>query len=171
MIGKLIIYALITFSFIIIRCPGEWLAGSSSAFAQETSKRVTQSDIKVQQEYLLQLQERVWQMEKRIQEKPNDKTAQENLRELNEKNKKLGVILRGLITARVAQIISEQLGVDINKVTQDASVVEDLGADSLDVVELVMAFEEDFVINIPDEEAKNLVTVKDITDYLMKKSI
>jgi len=67
---------------------------------------------------------------------------------------------------KVKQIIVDQLGVDGNEVTPQAKFVEDLGADSLDTVELVMALEEEFGIEIPDEEAEKIVTVKDAIDYI-----
>jgi acyl carrier protein len=67
---------------------------------------------------------------------------------------------------RVKQIIVEQLGVDEAEVTPNASFVDDLGADSLDTVELVMAFEEAFEIEIPDEDAEKIRTVKDAVDYI-----
>jgi acyl carrier protein len=70
------------------------------------------------------------------------------------------------IDERVKQIIVEQLGVDEAEVTPNASFVDDLGADSLDTVELVMAFEEAFEIEIPDEDAEKIRTVKDATDYI-----
>jgi acyl carrier protein len=70
--------------------------------------------------------------------------------------------------ARVREIIINELGVDPEKVTNDASFVEDLGADSLDTVELVMAFEEEFGIDIPDEDAERMRTVGDAIDYLNK---
>ena len=69
---------------------------------------------------------------------------------------------------RVKQIIVEQLGVDEGEVTPTASFVDDLGADSLDTVELVMAFEEAFGIEIPDEDAEKIATVKDAIDYIGK---
>ncbi len=74
------------------------------------------------------------------------------------------------IEAKVKEIIVENLGVDSEKVTRDASFVEDLGADSLDTVELVMAFEEEFDIEIPDEDAEKLTTVGEAVTYLEKKS-
>ena len=70
------------------------------------------------------------------------------------------------VDERVKQIIVEQLGVDEGEVTANASFVDDLGADSLDTVELVMAFEEAFDIEIPDEEAEKIRTVKDAVDYI-----
>ena len=67
---------------------------------------------------------------------------------------------------KVKQIIVEQLGVDESQVDNSASFVEDLGADSLDIVELVMAFEEAFEIEIPDEDAEKITTVKEAIDYI-----
>jgi acyl carrier protein len=70
------------------------------------------------------------------------------------------------VDERVKQIIVEQLGVDEAEVTPNASFVDDLGADSLDTVELVMAFEEAFEIEIPDEDAEKIRKVKDAIDYI-----
>ena len=70
------------------------------------------------------------------------------------------------IEAQVKEIIVEQLGVDAEKVNLDASFVDDLGADSLDVVELVMALEEKFDVEIPDEAAEKIGTVKDAVEFL-----
>jgi acyl carrier protein len=70
------------------------------------------------------------------------------------------------VDEKVKQIIVEQLGVDEGEVTPSASFVDDLGADSLDTVELVMAFEEAFDIEIPDEEAEKIKTVKNAIDYI-----
>ena len=70
---------------------------------------------------------------------------------------------------RVREIIVDQLGVDPSAVTDDASFIDDLGADSLDTVELVMAFEEEFDIEIPDEDAEKLTTVGISLEYLVKK--
>ncbi len=70
---------------------------------------------------------------------------------------------------KVKEIIIEKLGVDAEKVTDDASFVEDLGADSLDTVELVMDFEEEFDLEIPDEEAEKLTTVGAAIKYLDEK--
>ena len=72
--------------------------------------------------------------------------------------------------ARVREIIINELGVEPEKVTDDASFVEDLGADSLDTVELVMAFEEEFGIDIPDEDAEQMRTVGDAIAYLRENS-
>ena len=72
------------------------------------------------------------------------------------------------VDERVKQIIVEQLGVDEGEVTSTASFVDDLGADSLDTVELVMAFEEAFGIEIPDEDAEKIATVKDAVEYIQK---
>ena len=72
------------------------------------------------------------------------------------------------IEEKVKQIIVEQLGVDEGEVTANASFVDDLGADSLDTVELVVAFEEAFEIEIPDEDAEKIRTVKDAVDYISK---
>jgi len=70
---------------------------------------------------------------------------------------------------RVKEIIVDQLGVDENELTESAHFIEDLGADSLDTVELVMAFEEEFNIEIPDEDAENIVTVGKALAYLKEK--
>lgn len=70
------------------------------------------------------------------------------------------------IEERVKKIIVDQLGVNAAEVTPEASFVEDLGADSLDTVELVMALEEEFGIEIPDEEAEKIVTVKDAISHI-----
>jgi len=71
---------------------------------------------------------------------------------------------------RVKSIIVEQLGVDAEEVTADASFVEDLGADSLDTVELIMAFEEEFGIEISDEDAEKIKRVKDAVEYIDKNA-
>ena len=70
---------------------------------------------------------------------------------------------------RVKEIIVDQLGVDENEVTDSAHFIEDLGADSLDTVELVMAFEEEFNIEIPDEDAEKITTVGSAIEYLKDK--
>ncbi len=75
-----------------------------------------------------------------------------------------------MVEEKVKEIISKQLGVDQSEVTPDASFVEDLGADSLDTVELVMAFEEAFNIEIPDEDAEKIAKVRDAVDYIAKKA-
>ncbi len=74
------------------------------------------------------------------------------------------------IEARVKEIIVNELGVEAEKVTPEASFVEDLGADSLDTVELVMAFEEEFGIDIPDEDAEQMGTVGEAIKYLQSNS-
>jgi acyl carrier protein len=74
------------------------------------------------------------------------------------------------VEEKVKSIIVEQLGVDANEVTSEASFVDDLGADSLDTVELVMAFEEAFNIEIPDEAAEKIQKVKDAVEYIEKNS-
>ena len=71
---------------------------------------------------------------------------------------------------RVQRIVCEQLGVSEEEVTTTASFIDDLGADSLDTVELVMAFEEEFEIEIPDEEAEGIQTVKNAVDYINSNS-
>lgn len=73
------------------------------------------------------------------------------------------------IAEKVKKIIVEQLGVEEAKVTSNASLIDDLGADSLDTVELVMAFEEEFDTEIPDADAENIKTVKDVIDYIESK--
>ena len=70
------------------------------------------------------------------------------------------------IVERVTKLVCEQLGVKEEEVTSGASFVEDLGADSLDTVELAMALEEEFETEIPDEEAEKITTVKDAIDYI-----
>ncbi len=67
---------------------------------------------------------------------------------------------------RVDKIVVEHLGVEAEKVTEEASFIDDLGADSLDIVELVMAFEEEFGVEIPDDAAEKISTVKDAIDYI-----
>ena len=70
------------------------------------------------------------------------------------------------IEARVKDIVVEQLGVNADEVTTDASFIDDLGADSLDTVELVMALEEEFECEIPDDEAEKITTVKEAVSYI-----
>lgn len=72
---------------------------------------------------------------------------------------------------KVRDIIVEQLGVNADQVTPEASFIEDLGADSLDTVELVMAFEEEFGAEIPDDDAEKLTTVGSVTEYLKSKEL
>lgn len=67
---------------------------------------------------------------------------------------------------KVQSIIAEQLGVNKDSITMDSSMIEDLGADSLDMVELVMAFSDEFGIDIPDDAAEGIVTVGDVVEYL-----
>ncbi|HHV08430.1 MAG TPA: acyl carrier protein [Firmicutes bacterium] len=71
---------------------------------------------------------------------------------------------------RIKEMIVDQLGVDEDAVTMEASFVEDLGADSLDIVELVMALEDDFGIEIPDEDAEKIATVGDAVEYIKANS-
>ena len=75
-----------------------------------------------------------------------------------------------MIFEKVSKIIVEQLGVDPKEVTMDASFIDNLGADSLDIVELVMAFEEEFNIEIPDDEAESISTVGDAVNYISPKT-
>ncbi|MFK4785828.1 acyl carrier protein [Fusobacterium sp. MFO224] len=67
---------------------------------------------------------------------------------------------------KIREIVVEQLGVDADQITVDANFIDDLGADSLDTVELIMAFEEEFDIEIPDTDAEKIKTVKDVIDYI-----
>jgi acyl carrier protein len=83
------------------------------------------------------------------------------------------IIRRFVVAAvdeRVKKIIAEQLGLGGEDVTSEASFVDDLGADSLDTVELVMAFEEEFGIEIPDEDAEKILTVQKAIDYIQAKT-
>lgn len=73
------------------------------------------------------------------------------------------------IAERVTEIVKEHLGVEKDKIVLSANFVEDLGADSLDTVELVMAFEEEFDVEIPDDAAEKILTVQDAVDYLTLK--
>lgn len=70
---------------------------------------------------------------------------------------------------KIREIVVEQLGVDAEQVVPDANFVEDLGADSLDTVELIMAFEEEFDVEIPDTDAEKIKTVQDVIDYIESK--
>ena len=74
------------------------------------------------------------------------------------------------VTERVKKIVIEHLGVEDEKVTENASFIDDLGADSLDTVELVMAFEEEFGCEIPDDAAEKILTVKDAITYLEEQA-
>lgn len=74
------------------------------------------------------------------------------------------------VAARVKKIVVEHLGVDEDKVTENASFIDDLGADSLDTVELVMAFEEEFKCEIPDEAAEKILTVKNAIEYIQERT-
>jgi len=71
-----------------------------------------------------------------------------------------------MIFEKVQEKVAEQLGVDADEVSLESSFIDDLGADSLDIVELLMALEEEFDIEIPDEEAEKLSTVSDVVDYI-----
>lgn len=71
---------------------------------------------------------------------------------------------------RVKKIIIDQLGVEESLVTMEASFIDDLGADSLEIVDLIMAFEGEFAITIPDEDAENLAAVKDAVEYLRENT-
>lgn len=73
------------------------------------------------------------------------------------------------VPAKVKDIIVDQLGVEAEKVRMESSFIEDLGADSLDIVELVMAMEEEFDLEIPDEDAEKMKTVGDVVSYLQSK--
>jgi acyl carrier protein len=71
---------------------------------------------------------------------------------------------------KIKQIVADQLGIDEDDVVPEASFIDDLGADSLDIVELIMAFEEEFDLEIPDEDAEKIATVKDAIDYIKNNS-
>ena len=75
------------------------------------------------------------------------------------------------IFEKVKEIVIDRLGVTEDAVTNEASFVDDLGADSLDIVELVMALEEEFEMEIPDEDAEKVVTVGDVVEYLKEKAV
>jgi acyl carrier protein len=75
------------------------------------------------------------------------------------------------VDKKIKQIIAEQLGLPEEEIQDSASLLDDLGADSLDIVELVMAMEEEFEMEIPDEDAEKIVTVKDVIDYVKKRSL
>ena len=90
------------------------------------------------------------------------------INKINEMNeiRRLQRMTRDEIIKKVKEITSEQLGVDESQITPEAKFIDDLGADSLDTVELVMALEEEFNIEISDEEAEKLITVQKVVDYL-----
>lgn len=75
-----------------------------------------------------------------------------------------------MIFDKVKEIISDQLGIDSEEISMDSSFIDDLGADSLDVVELIMALEAEFDMEIPDEEAERISTVADVVDYIKNHS-
>ena len=70
---------------------------------------------------------------------------------------------------KIKEIIIDKLGIDVGKISMDAKFIDDLGADSLDTVELIMQFEEEFSIEIPDEEAEGLLSVGQVVDYITNK--
>jgi len=72
---------------------------------------------------------------------------------------------------KVKEIVKEQLDVEEDKITLKANFIDDLGADSLDTVELVMALEEEFEVEIPDEDAENIKTVEDVVNYIKSKAV
>ncbi|WP_269747893.1 acyl carrier protein [Alkalibacter mobilis] len=74
-----------------------------------------------------------------------------------------------MIKEKVTDILVEELGVEVEEVVDSANIQEDLGADSLAIVEIVMAFEDEFDIKIPEEDAASMITVKDIVEYLENK--
>ena len=74
------------------------------------------------------------------------------------------------VSSKVKKIVADHLGIDEAKVTDESSFIDDLGADSLDTVELVMAFEEEFECEIPDDAAEKIQTVKDAIDFISSKS-
>ena len=72
------------------------------------------------------------------------------------------------VLKKVKEIIIEKLGVNESEITENAKFIDDLGADSLDTVELIMQFEEDFSLEIPDDDAENILSVKQAVDYIVK---
>ena len=80
------------------------------------------------------------------------------------------MLMTASIEERVRSIIVDQLAVDVTKVSQTASFIDDLGADSLDIVELVMTMEEEFDLDIPDEDAEKMKTVGDVVKYITSKA-
>ena len=77
--------------------------------------------------------------------------------------------MSGDVKSKIKKIVADHLGIEEEKVTEEASFIDDLGADSLDTVELVMAFEEKFSIEIPDDAAETIQTVKDAIDFIESK--
>jgi len=75
-----------------------------------------------------------------------------------------------MVFEKVSKIIADQLGVDESEIALESSFIDDLGADSLDIVELIMAFEEEFDLEIPDSEAENIKTVNDAVEYIKSNS-
>jgi acyl carrier protein len=71
-----------------------------------------------------------------------------------------------MIIEKIKEIVADQLGVDLEEIVEEASIQADLGADSLDVVELIMALEEEFEMEIPDEDAEKIATIGDIVEYI-----
>ena len=71
---------------------------------------------------------------------------------------------------KVKEMLSNQLNVEVDKISKDSKIVEDLGADSLDMIEMLMAFEEEFGLSIPDDKAENLKTVGDVVDFIDKNT-
>ena len=78
--------------------------------------------------------------------------------------------MKGVVFEKVKEIVVEQLGVEENEVIMEASFIDDLGADSLDIVELIMALEEEFDLEIPDKEAEKISTVGDAVEYIKAHS-
>jgi acyl carrier protein len=78
--------------------------------------------------------------------------------------------VKGVVFEKVKEIVVEQLGVEESEVTAEASFIDDLGADSLDIVELIMALEEEFDLEIPDKEAEKITTVGDAVEYIKAHS-
>lgn len=74
------------------------------------------------------------------------------------------------VERKVREIVAEQLGISVEEISRESTFVDDLGADSLDIVELIMALEEEFSLEIPDEDAEKMRTVGDVADYLESKS-
>ena len=74
------------------------------------------------------------------------------------------------VDKKIKHIIAEQLGLSEEELTDESSLIDDLGADSLDIVELVMAMEEEYEMEIPDEDAEKIVTIKDVIDYVKRRT-